>query len=568
VAALSLPKSLFLTAVSDLAQCLLLFSGTAALIVRAASSRGRLRLFWTLMAAGISLWLFYQLFWTYHEIWLRTDVPDLCSADIILFLHIVPLMAALSLRPHAAQNEYAARLRRLDFALMLVWWIYLYVLIVIPWQYVVEDAAAYGNNLNSLYLIEKLAFLTALFASWLAGKHGWKALYASWFGASFLYAASSYIANWALSRHFYYSGSFYDIPLAVSMASLTLIALWARAPEPQTEVRSTLSSYGVWLARMGMIAAFSLPLFGAWALVNGPVPPQIRSFRLILTLLAAFLIGGTVFVRQRLLDLELLRLITRSRESLANLKRLQAQITDSEKLASVGQLVGGAAHELNNPITAMLGYSDLLQNTNLNSEQKEMAEEIGQNVRRTKSLVASLLSFAKQSPATMVSMDLNSVLRTAVKLAQSRCQALNVQLRAELSDDSLTIRGDSGQLLQVCGQIIEDALHALEKKGSRTLSIRAQQREGAACIEISDADGSAGPAKALLNVPSHLASAKTFSSLGLSACQGILSQHRGQISWENDGSARLNIRMEIPLLLPAQQRSVAAPVTLQPQPSA
>jgi len=520
------------------------------------------------MAAGISLWFSYQLFWTYHEIWLRTDVPALCAADIILFLHIVPLMAALSLRPHAPQNEYAARIRRLDFPLMLVWWICLYVLIVIPWQYVVADVEAYGNNLNTLYLIEKLIFLTALFASWWGSKRGWKILYASLFGASFIYSASSYIANWALERHLYYSGSFYDIPLAVSMASITLIALWTDAREPQTEARATLTSYGVWLARMGMIAAFSLPLFGAWALVDGPVPPQIRSFRLVWSLFAALVIGGTVLVRQRLLDRELLRLIARSRESLANLKRLQAQITDSEKLASVGQLVGGAAHELNNPITAMLGYSDLLQNTSLNSEQTRMAEKIGQNVRRTKSLVASLLSFAKQSPAIMVSMDLNSVLRTAVKLAQPNCAALNVKLNTELPTDSLPIRGDSNQLLQVCGQIINDALHALEKKGGRTLSIRAQRRDGAAYIEVSDADTNVDPATASLDVPSPVASAKSSSSLGLSACQGILRQHDGQIFWENVESGRLNIRMEIPLLSRSPAKLPPAPARLQPQSSA
>ena len=87
-----------------------------------------------------AFWFSYQLFWTYYEVWLRADVPDLCAADIVLFLHIVPLMAALALRPHAPQDEYAARLRRLDFALMMVWWAYLYVLIVIPWQYVVANA--------------------------------------------------------------------------------------------------------------------------------------------------------------------------------------------------------------------------------------------------------------------------------------------------------------------------------------------------------------------------------------------------------------------------------------------
>ncbi len=73
--------------------------------------------------------------------------------------------------------------------------------------------------------------------------------------------------------------------------------------------------------------------------------------------------GVLVFLRQYLLDRELLRLLNHSRESFDNLKRLQAQILQSEKLASIGQLVGGAAHELNNPITAMLGYSDMLLST-------------------------------------------------------------------------------------------------------------------------------------------------------------------------------------------------------------
>ena len=153
LAALILPQSFRLTALSDVAQCLLLFSGTLALILHAVRSRGRLRLFWTLLATGIGFWFAYQFIWIYYEVWLRTDVPDLCSGDMILFLHIVPLMAALALRPHAPQDEYAARLRHLDFALMMVWWIFLYVLIVIPWQYVVPDIPAYNNDLNSLYLI-------------------------------------------------------------------------------------------------------------------------------------------------------------------------------------------------------------------------------------------------------------------------------------------------------------------------------------------------------------------------------------------------------------------------------
>ncbi len=565
LAALVLPQSFGLTALSDVVQCLLLFSGMMSFIPHVLRSRGRLRLFWTLIAAGIGLWLSYQLFWTYYEVWLRADVPELCAADIVLFLHIVPLMAALALRPHAPQDEYAARLRRLDFALMMVWWAYLYVLIVIPWQYVIANVTAYGSNLNSLYLIEKLAFLSALILAWIGSKDGWRTFYASLFGASLTYAASSHIANWALSRHSYYSGSLYDIPLAVSMAWITVIGLWTREREPQAGVTSTSTSHGVWLARLGMIAAFSLPLFAAWALLDTAIAGPIRSFRLVLTLAMALLMGFMVFVRQRLLDGELLRLLNHSRESLANLKRLQAQITEAEKLASIGQLVGGVTHELNNPITAMLGYSDLLLTTPLNPEQNEMAGKIGQHVRRTKSLVASLLSFARQGPAAMLPVDLKILLRTAIKLSQPQAQALKIEVRSDLSPDPLIIHGDSNQLLQVSIQIINDALYAVGQHPSRNLTITAEKKDGLAVINISDAGFSVSSAD---NREKEEQKDQALSGLGLSACQGILLQHHGRILWKQDRTTGTSIRVEIPVIPPAQEKSAVAGVQVMWQPQA
>jgi signal transduction histidine kinase len=436
------------------------------------------------------------------------------------------------------------------------------VLAVIPWQYVVPDGAVYGHNLNSLYLIEKVAFLSGLVLAWKESKSGWRTIYASLFGACIIYGASSYLANWALDRHSYYSGSLYDIPLAVSMTWITLIGLWTRAPKPRPAVRSASTAHGVWLARLGMIAAFSLPLFAAWALLDGAVPGSIRSFRVVLTLGTALLMGGMVFTRQSMLDRELVRLLTESRESFANLKRLQVQITESEKLASIGQLVGGAAHELNNPIAAMLGYSDLLQSTTLNPEQHELADKIGQHVRRTKSLVASLLSFAKQGPAAMAPVDLNTILRTAIKLTQPQWQALKIEMHAELQPNLPLVLGDSNQLLQVCVQIFNNALHTADRRTARTLAITAEHKEGLAIIEISDSGGTENP--------SQNEEDQSLSNLGLSACQGILHQHRGRIICQQDWHSGTAIRIELPVIPRAQGKSTrdGAPAMWQPQPFA
>jgi signal transduction histidine kinase len=564
LAALFLHESFRLTAFSDIIQCLLLASGTAAFIPLARRSQGRLRLFWTLLSLGVGFWFSYQLLWTYYEVVLRQDVPGLFDGDIILFMHIVPLMAALALRPHIPRDEYAARLGRLDFALLLVWWFYLYVLTVMPWQYVVADVAAYSRNLNAVYLAEKLAFLAALVACWNGSTGHWRSLYANLFGMGLCYSASSYLANWALARNLYYSGSLYDIPLAISMAYLTWIGLLTEADLPESESREVSTVYGVWVARCSMIAVFSLPLFAVWVMSSGDAPPRIRYFRLVLTLAAAFVMGIMILLRQHLLDRELITLLNRSQESFDSLKRLQAQIVQSEKLASIGQLVGGAAHELNNPITALLGYSDLLLSTPLTAEQQPLAVKIGQHVRRTKSLVASLISFARQVPAPRTPVDLNVLARTAVKLTQSQWQSLKVEVLTEFDPTLPRVLGDSNQLLQVCLQLLGNCLHFMSEQGGSVIRLRTELQHGACVLQITTTPriASAENSTASLGDPEQ--------GLGLSACQGILQEHRGQLSSEARADGALLLRVELPATdsLPVRSKDSTVPALWQSRPFA
>jgi signal transduction histidine kinase len=548
LAALTMRQSFALTALTDLTQCLLLVSGTLSLVPRVLRSQGRLRLFWTMLTLGIALWFTSQLLWTYFEVVLRRDVPDLFDADIVLFLHFVPLMAALALRSHLREDEYGARLGRLDFVLLLVWWIYLYVLIVTPWLYAVPDAVAYIHNLNAVYLTEKAAFLIALIACWKGSTGHWRVLYANLFGASLLYATSSHLANWAIARRVYYSGSLYDIPLAVSMAWITGIGLWSRADEPEGESRAT-TAYGVWVSRLGMIGVFSLPVFAAWTLSDTAVPHRVLSFRLILTLLAALAMSVLIFVRQRFLDRELVTFFHRSEESIENLKRLQAQILQSEKLASIGQLVGGAAHELNNPLTAMLGYSDLLLSTELNPEQRVQAVRIGQHVRRTRSLVASLLSFARHSPVVRTPIDLNTLVRTAVKLAESQWQPLKIEVRSEFDSQLPRVLGDSNQLLQVCSQVLGNALHTLEENGGRRLKICTSHHSDVAVLQVF-----------VESTGRDQTDENDGKLLGLSACQGIVQEHRGRIWFEQGNQAEFTVNVELPVASSPLQAAMTAPL--------
>jgi len=563
LAALLLPESFGLSALSDILETLLLLSGLVSFIPLAVRSDGRMRLFWSLLALGILLWLSYQLLWTYYEVVLRQHIPYIFAGDVVLFLNIVPMMAAIALRPHVARDEYAARLGRLDFALLLVWWLYLYGFIVIPWQYVVADVAAYERNLNNAYSAEKIVFLLGLAACWIGSRGAWRKLYFSLFGMSFTYSASSALANWAIARHAYYSGSLYDVPLACSMAWLTWIGLRSHPQEPEADGRQVSTVYGVWVARCSTIAAFSLPLFAAWAMSDHSVPVRIRTFRLVTTLIAALVMGVMVFRRQNRLESELVRMLNNSRESFENLKSLQAQILQSEKLASIGQLVGGAAHELNNPITAMLGYSDLLLNTELSSQQQPLATKIGQDIRRTKSLVASLVSFARQRPAPKSPVDLNTLVRTAIKLAQPQMESFNISVHSEFDKELPKILGDPNQLLQVCLQLLGNCLHSLEAS-NRSFLVRTQRENDLCVLSVTSAVAGKESLRSLPSAP------LVQEAQGLSACHGIVQEHGGRIVGSCTGEDDFSLRVELPALLSAatRERKAAQPATRSVRPFA
>ena len=136
MASLFLRQNFALMVISDIVQCVLLLSGALSFLPNVIAARGRTRLFWVLMMLGLTSWFSYQLLWTYIEVILRQDVPEPFVGDIVLILHIVPMMAALALQPHIEQDDRTIRLGSLDFALLIVWWVYLYLFAAIPWQYV------------------------------------------------------------------------------------------------------------------------------------------------------------------------------------------------------------------------------------------------------------------------------------------------------------------------------------------------------------------------------------------------------------------------------------------------
>ncbi len=548
-ASLLSPHRFGLVALSDILQLVLLLSAALSCLPNIFRNRGRTRLFWLLMCLGLASWAIYQFLWTYLEIQGR-DVPSLWGPDAILFLHMVPMMAALALQPNVEQHDRDLRLGSLDFALLLLWWVYVYVYTVIPWMYVYGNEGAYAQNLNHSYLAEKLAFLFALVLLWSRSSGTWKTIYAHWFGAGLLYSASSYVANRALyldptSHWAYYSGSLYDVPLVASMAWMSVPGFLALNMPPERAGSAQSLPRGVWAARLGMVAVFSLPVFAWLSAFDNGIPPGVRKFRLVLTFGAMLLMGALVFLKQHFLDIELIRLLRGSQKSFQELQLLQTQLVQSEKLASLGQLVGGAAHELNNPLTAMLGYSELLATTDLTPEQRGLAEKVAQQAKRIRVLVGSLLSFAKQVPAAKSSVDVNAILQTALKICQPQMQAARVQYSTDLMDSPPRVRGDANQLLQVFSHIINNASNAMSARGG---SLNVISRCEGQLVSIRFADTG----------PGMLEPDRVFdpfyttrpvgqgTGLGLSACYGIIQEHGGKITCSNRREGGAIFVIELP----------------------
>ena len=150
VACVLLPKGLALAAVSDTVSGLLMLSALVVFASNGMASKGRMRWFWMLQAAGWALWFCDQLVWITFDLILQRKVPAMYPADALLFLAGAPMIAGLLLRPHRQPSERSARLGVLDFFLLLLWWLYLYVSFVVCWQYISPNEDAYNRNFDRL----------------------------------------------------------------------------------------------------------------------------------------------------------------------------------------------------------------------------------------------------------------------------------------------------------------------------------------------------------------------------------------------------------------------------------
>lgn len=391
VAALAKP-SFALTIFGDALPCALLVLAILAVRENFRFQHGVLPIFWKLVAAGFFQMLLSQVYWFYYDSLHRYSSPSPVIGDALFLLGHVFFLSALALRPHSASANRDMRLRHLDFALLTFWWLALYGYFAFPWQFVIQDFSKYNPAYYLLALIQHLVIIAGLLIFWRGSAGLWRAFYASFILMFSLITGADLVLSVAIDRGIYHAGGFFDTAFLLSLLLLTVVASFGPALHPvedKTPNREVQQS--LWTARIAMLAILTLPVIALLGSFEKDVPANVATYRLRLVFGAMLLLSALVFRKLILLARELGHLVRLSQASLENLKSVQAQVTHSEKLAALGRLAAGATHEISNPLTAILGYSELLTDVpSLSPSDRESAQAIQKQVHRAQAAVNGL----------------------------------------------------------------------------------------------------------------------------------------------------------------------------------
>ncbi len=276
--------------------------------------------------------------------------------------------------------------------------------------------------------------------------------------------------------------------------------------------------------------------------------------------------------RQLSTTIEKVRLYEETCKAYDDLRHTQEQLLQSEKMSAVGQLIAGVAHELNNPLTAILGYAQLLEAEKLDPKAMEYTSKIFKQGQRTHRVVQNLLSFARQRKPEKEEFSVVAVLEEALLLRDYDLKVGNVTLERAFDPDLPAVFGDPHQLEQVFLNIINNGLDAMagddaedSQKSTRDhrFKVRALAKDSWVQIEFQDSGPGIKEATRIFEPFYTTKSVGKGTGLGLSICYGIVKEHGGEISARNAeaGGAIIEVR------LPSAGRTAAGSPTPEAAPA-
>ncbi|HKV60478.1 MAG TPA: ATP-binding protein [Candidatus Acidoferrum sp.] len=547
IVSLTASRGLALTALSDTSGAGLWLITVVVMLWAAFSNQGRTRWFWILMAAGAAMVASNFVGWFYYEVVAGRSPPDPFWADIPLFLQPVPMMAAAALRPGSRQQERKFHLSSLNFLILLLWWIYVYLFLIYPNEFVLPNKAFFDRYYYVLFVLEFAVLQAVLGGMAIVAKGAWRKIYWHLFFAGALYLLSYQWLNAALGRDQYYSGSIYDVPDYAAICWFILIALRARNVPSEPLAEGGRERWADVSGILAVLAVLSLPVIGLGELFLDPQAGQLRLYRVVVTLIGILLLGMCVFLRQVLLAREMKRLLLDSKHNLEHLKRAQSQLLQKERLAGVGQLVAGVAHELNNPLTAVMGYSDLLMEQSAEGASRTKLERLKAEAQRMKRIIQNLLTFAQPQREGRKLLDISVVVRESLMLLDYQLRNSGIIVEMNFAPNLPKIASNEGQFKQVFVNLLSNSAQALEQAQVKKIAVDGRLEGEKVVLRFADSGPGFSDVSRAFDPFYTTRPVGQGTGLGLSICYGTVREHNGNIYAQNLEPNGAAVTIELPV---------------------
>jgi len=235
--------------------------------------------------------------------------------------------------------------------------------------------------------------------------------------------------------------------------------------------------------------------------------------------------------------------------NLTDERRIAEQLRQSEKLAALGELVAGVAHELNNPLAGISAFAQLLLEEELNADQRESARLIKREADRAVGVIRDLLLFSRKAGPSTMPLDINGLVQLTLRLRAYSLRSSGVQVETHLDADLPEVSGDDQKLQQVILNLIVNAEYAMRRSATKRLAIRTAHEGDAVVTEVSDT-GAGMSEETVQRVFEPFFTTKPAgegTGLGLSVSYGIVEAHGGTITVESAPGRGTTFRIMLPI---------------------
>ncbi len=561
-------------ALGDLAQLVPPLAYAAFTFTLARRCRGQVRTFWNLNAIHGVTWAIGQAVWTYYDL-ARGGVPVISPTDPLFFVSSIPLAAALYGRPERDRPRWLFDIVLLDLVLIALFSAFVYVYFVVSVAITDGNQQLYHTNLTQLLNAGNLVL--AVWAIWVwrtAPSPAWRRMLGVYAIGLSLTFAGGIVYDIVDQNGIYVPGALWDLSWMLPYVVMGLAAAVAydeKLFEPAEEAPA--------LARLPVVSLIAIALFVAIPAIDEiarrllDVSEATRSLRTRLALAMMIPFGVVVVVREFLSR----RALLRAGQELVSTRE---QLVQKEKLAAVGQLVSGVAHELNNPLQGVLGYAELMLAGRPSAGETEELRAIRDNANRAAGIVRNLMTFAGRTRSARGWQQINRVVRDAVAVREPHLRTAGIDLRLDVADRLPLVYVDHARLEDVLVNLIQNAEAAIASRregktrasvpqrvrGEIVIATRWQGDPDRLLVEVTD-NGSGLRDEDLPRVFDPFFTTREVgqgTGLGLSVCYGIVREHGGQITARNAEVGGAVFTIELPVMAESLASATAAAVTPTP----